>query len=155
MWSLCWLWKQSGSVLSRVVFEACSLGSSKTLPHPVRENQTHGVWPGNRACLVKPQCLDGFVDKVCAVPGREHVISCLVVCCLKAGWSWGISADIQSRVQNCLGQTLPRLVPKGAFSGLFHMGSPGSNLQQTEPQLCVGATSVHGSLTAFNDAPKS
>lgn len=35
------------------------------------------------------------------------------------------------------------------------MGTPGSNLQQTKPQVCPRATSAHGSLISFNDRTMS
>ena len=44
---------------------------------------------------------------------------------------------------------------QGTFSGLFHVGTRGSNLQQTKPQACTRTTSIDGSLTSFNDAPES
>lgn len=44
---------------------------------------------------------------------------------------------------------------QGTFSGHFHVGTLGRNLQQTKPQACTRAASAHRSLTSFNDAPES
>lgn len=44
---------------------------------------------------------------------------------------------------------------QGTFWSLFHMGTPGSNLQQTEPQVSTRATSAHRSLISINDRNKS
>lgn len=44
---------------------------------------------------------------------------------------------------------------QGTFWSLFHMGTPGSNLQQTEPQVSTRATSARRSLISINDRSKS
>lgn len=54
-----------------------------------------------------------------------------------------------------LGAEAAALGTQGMFWSLFHMGTPGGNLQQTKAQVCSRATPAHRSLMSFNDRSKS